>query len=46
MAATNKMIQLVDYFEEGPGSSVELQVEWDLDVVVAIIPVIACVPPD
>ena len=36
----------MDYFEEDPGSSVELQAGWDLDIIVAIIPVIACVPPD
>ena len=46
MAVNNKMKQLADYFEEGPGSSVALQVGWDVDVVAAIIPVIVCVPPD
>ena len=46
MAATNKMRQPVDYFGEGSGSSVGLQVGWDLDIVAAIIPIIACVPPD
>ena len=46
MAVNNKMKQLADYFEEGPGSFAELQVGWGLDIVVAIIPVIACVPPD
>ena len=42
MAATNKMIQPADYFGERPGSSVELQLEQGLDVVVAIVPIIAC----
>ena len=42
MAATNKMRQPADYFEEGPGSSVGLQIGCYLDIVAAIIPVIAC----
>ena len=46
MTATNKTRQPVDFFEEGPGSSVELQVGWDFDIIAAIISVIACVPLD
>ena len=39
------MMQLVDYLEGGPGSSTELQMGWNLDVAVAIIPIIRYVPP-
>ena len=44
--AANKMRQPADYFVEGPGSSVELQLVWGLNIDVAIIPIIACVPLD
>ena len=40
-AATNKMRQPADYLVEGPGSSVECQLQQGLDVVAAIIPIIA-----
>ena len=44
MAATNKMGQPADYFVEGLGSSTELRLEQGLDVVAAIILIIAYVP--
>ena len=37
-------MQPENYLEEGPRSSTELQLGWDLDVTIAIIPIIACVP--
>ena len=42
MAATNKMRQPADYSGEGPVSSMELQVAWDLVAAIAIILIIAC----
>ena len=42
MAATNKMRQPADYSGGGPGSSMELQVGWNLDLAIAIILIIAC----
>ena len=44
MAATYKKRQPADYFVEGLGSSTELQLEQGLDIVAAIIPIIAYVP--
>ena len=35
-------MQPADYLEGGPGSSTELQQGWDLEVAIAIIPIIAC----
>ena len=43
---TNKTKQPVDYTAGVPGPSTKLQIEWDLDVTTAIIPIIACVPPN
>ena len=42
MAATNKIRQLADYSEGGPGSSVELQLGYGFDIAIVIISVIAC----
>ena len=44
MAATNEKRQLADYFVEHLGSSMEIRLEQGLDVVAAIIPIIAYVP--
>ena len=46
MAATNKKRRPADYFVEGFGSFMELQLEQGLDVVAAIIPITAYVPRD
>ena len=40
------MMQPADYSEGGPGSSTKLQLGWDLDVTIAIILIIAYVPPN
>ena len=46
MPTTNKMKQPADYSEGGSGPSAELQIKWGLDIVTAIIPIIAYVLPD
>ena len=38
------MKQLADYFEGGPGSSAEHCLEYCLDIVLAVIPIIALKP--
>ena len=39
------MKQPADYSGGGPGSSMGLHVGWNLDVAIAIIPIVACGPP-
>ena len=38
-------MQPADYSQGGPGSSTELQMGWDLDVTITIIPIVAYAPP-